>query len=55
MVDSIDKFLKTPEAKKNNIFSRTDFLARCAAIWLSEYDKEYKLFNDDGDYLSKLV
>jgi hypothetical protein len=45
MVSSIDSFLQTKWAKKNNIFSRTDFLARSASTWLSYFDKEYGLFN----------
>ena len=57
MADAIDAFLKTDIAKKNGIFSRTDFLSAVIRKWFAEHDdilelgkkKDFKIFMTIGD------
>ena len=44
MAQAIDKFLDTKVAKKNGIFSRTDFATRVLGIWFSQFEKDFDLF-----------
>lgn len=44
MADSIDRVLESDAAKKNGIFSRTDFLTVVVRIWFSRYEKDFGMF-----------
>jgi hypothetical protein len=44
MVQAIDKFLESDVAKKNGVFSRSDFITRVVAAWLANYEKDFQLF-----------
>jgi hypothetical protein len=44
LAESIDEFLKTDSAKKQGIFSRSNFLVRMAISWFAVYDRDYNLF-----------
>jgi hypothetical protein len=44
LCDSIDEFLKTDIAKKQGLFSRSDFIVRIAISWFAQYDRDYRLF-----------
>jgi hypothetical protein len=44
LVDSIDEFLRSDVAKKQGIFSRSDFIIRMAISWFAQYDRDYRWF-----------
>jgi hypothetical protein len=44
LVDSIDEFLRSDIAKKQGIFSRSDFIIRMAISWFAQYDSDYRWF-----------
>ena len=44
MADAIDHFLKLDVAKKNGIFSRTDFITRVVALWFGSFEKDFGIF-----------
>jgi hypothetical protein len=44
MADAIDHFLDLPVAKKNGVFSRTDFMTRVLASWFSSFEKDFGIF-----------
>ena len=44
MANAIDKFVETDLAKKNGVFSRTDFITRVIAQWFSYFEKEFGIF-----------
>lgn len=44
MAKSIDEFLEMDVAKKNGIFSRTDFLMAILRLWFSHYEKDFDFF-----------
>jgi hypothetical protein len=44
MAQAIDEFMKTDIAKKNGVFSRTDFVVRVVSGWFSQYEKEFDIF-----------
>lgn len=48
MAKAIDEFLKTDIAKKNGVFSRTDFTVRVISGWFSQYEKEFDIFMPRG-------
>jgi hypothetical protein len=50
LMRSIDEFLKTDVAKRNNVFSRTDFISRVSALWFSIYEKDLKLFMENQKF-----
>jgi hypothetical protein len=44
MVEAIDRFIASEEAKKNAITSRTDFLTAVLRKFFARYEKEYGIF-----------
>lgn len=44
MAQAIDEFVKTDLAKKNGVFSRSDFIIRLVAGWFSRYEKDFGIF-----------
>lgn len=44
MAQAIDQFMKTDIAKKNGVFSRTDFVVRVVSGWFSQFEKEFDIF-----------
>jgi len=63
MAKAIDNFLNTDLAKKNGIFSRTNFVVRLVSGWFSQYEKEFGIFvlrtavrnTDDKIFPSRLI
>lgn len=60
LVEAVDKFVETDLAKKNGIFSRSDFVTRVLVQWFSQYEKEFDMFvgreikrNIKGDDITK--
>jgi hypothetical protein len=50
MLESIDKFVESDVAKKNGIFSRSDFLTRLIAGWFSNFESDFDLFGRANAY-----
>lgn len=48
MAEAIDRFLDKDIAKKNGIFSRTDFLSAVLRMWFSQYEKDFGIFVSRG-------
>ena len=44
MAESVDKFLQSDLAKKNGIFSRTDFLSAVVRMWFYLHEKDFRMF-----------
>jgi hypothetical protein len=44
MISVIDKFLQTELARKQGIYSRTDFIIRVIVAWFSNIDKDFRMF-----------
>jgi hypothetical protein len=44
MVEAIDRVLESERAKKNGVFSRTDFLTAVIRMWFSRYEKDFGIF-----------
>jgi hypothetical protein len=44
MVEAIDRVLDSNIAKKNGVFSRTDFLTAVIRMWFSRYEKDFGIF-----------
>lgn len=44
MAQAIDKMLELDIAKKNGVFSRTDFVTRVIASWFSQFEKDFGMF-----------
>jgi hypothetical protein len=44
MAEAIDRVLATDKAKKNGIFSRTDFLTAVIRMWFAKYERDFGIF-----------
>jgi len=44
MAQAIDEFVKTDIAKKNGVFSRSEFVTRVIASWFSKFEKDFGAF-----------
>lgn len=44
MVQAIDKFVETDDAKRNGVFSRNEFVTRVLVMWFANYEKEFGMF-----------
>lgn len=44
MAQAIDQFIKTDIAKKNGVFSRSDFITRVVSAWFSRFEKDFGIF-----------
>lgn len=44
MIEAIDRVLASDRAKKNGIFSRTDFLSAVVRMWFSRYERDFGIF-----------
>lgn len=44
MAQAIDEFVKTDIAKKNGVFSRSDFITRVIVSWFSRFENDFGIF-----------
>jgi hypothetical protein len=44
MAQAIDRIVDLDMAKKNGVFSRSDFLTRVIAYWFSSFEKDFGMF-----------
>jgi hypothetical protein len=44
MAQAIDRFLESDTAKRNGMFSRSDFVTRVLSQWFAEHEKEFDMF-----------